>query len=344
MKRVIISIAVALVLVISLGVPALAAEVDTSANVIGGGGSTPVIKCKWETSDLGPGSDDDATKTGTQIDLDAPQQPEDVYYWVVVTDEDGMDNITEVWVDVYELQGGIEEAFKYEIFLDQIYCDEPQWPNAADAVQVAYDHGLLLLAPGFTLVDVKTELLKGEAKLYKGHSEIVHGQAGGYYRVEAYAQDAQANVSVPLHNCFEYVRTVYLELDFTAVNFGDVFISTPKKVSGDEDMTTPDKPSAKNGGNCDLDISVHFDDMGFTSPTGKVQFDARLGLNPTVDEIDPSVTTLLPGYLPICNTYEMDFSIHVIKDLVGGAHSGKVTITAVDRGTPDPGVSCPPLP
>lgn len=194
-KKVIISIAVALLLVMSLGVPVLAGgseEVDSTANVIGGGGTAPVIKCKWETSGPNPGDDDDIIKPGTQIDLTAAQGSEDVYYWVVVTDEQGVSNIGQVWVDVYELCASPDEQYKYEIYLEQIYCTEPEWPAAAIAVQVAYDAGLVLIGPGHTLESVKTQLLKNEAKLYKGHSMLEHPQPGGYYRVEAYAQDAQA--------------------------------------------------------------------------------------------------------------------------------------------------------
>jgi hypothetical protein len=104
------AIAVALVLLVVMAVPVMAdgtKTADTSANVLGGGGSPPIIKCKWETSGTAADSESgDPTHLtlGTQIDpvIDEAAQTcqATVYYWAVVMDPQGIDNIDEVAVDV----------------------------------------------------------------------------------------------------------------------------------------------------------------------------------------------------------------------------------------------------
>jgi len=337
MKKV-LGILLALVLVLAFSVPVMAVEepVTTAANVVGTGGSPPEIKCKWETAFDFPSGDDDTTTPGMQADLAGPQADKTIYYWAVVMDPQGVDNIQKVWADVYEPCG----TFKYEVDLEQIYCLEPA--SAVWALDLAEKAGLVVYGGVHTFATTSQQLLDGQAKMYKSSADLTHEQQGGYYRVEAYAQDAQANVSLMLENCFEYVRTPCIELDFAGVNFGDVLVCNEKIVSGDDQLDTPELPTIKNSGNCDLDISVHFDNMGFIAPTGEVEFDAQLNLFGKVSNILPSVWTPLPGKLVICTPTPMHFSIHVMKDTVKGAHSGTLTIKGVDSGTPCAGTPCLP--
>jgi hypothetical protein len=68
-----------------------------------------------------------------------------------------------------------------------------------------------------------------------------------------------------------------------------------------------------------------------------VGYDARLGLFepiplPGEPYIDPEIDIELPGELPLCNTLELDFSIHVSKATIG-TYTGNCTIWC----TPSPG-------
>jgi hypothetical protein len=183
-----------------------------------------------------------------------------------------------------------------------------------------------------------------------------------------YAIDNAPSQSVPLWNCFEYVRTVCVERDFDGIDFGALNLNEHKMLSGDEDMTTPDKPTLKNGGNADADIYVQFTrpvrDCNVGGGPGcetcemqQVIFDARLGLLEPVDNIPPvdeliddpatpmdeSLTGI--GMLPICHTWELDLSILPKKILpVDAVCFGKydltVTVKAMDAGTPCEGVPC----
>ena len=377
-KLIAIALALAMALALSLtAIPAMANtnEAETKVEVVSGGGTNhqPVIKAKWETSGPYCNSDDNTVKPGLQANPNVPQGTKTVYFWAVVSDPDSLDQITGVWVDLYKPDG----TLKVQIELEQVYCTEPEWPNAAVCVQAAADADLLVLGEMYdvsdpdnwiivpaTLDDVKTELIKGEAKLYKGSHDFVHGQWGGFYRVEAYALDAQST-SNRLENCFEYVRQVWLEKDFTAVDFGALQLSQGKIVSGDEDLTTPEKPTLKNGGNVDTKIIVHFSPMtlrdpatgdpipdpnGFPIPLAAVEHDARLGLLATVQPILPCEETFI-GVLHVCNTKELDLSIHpkkLYEDEAGnprfGIYKGMIRIIGEDNETPTAGTPCPPLP
>jgi len=356
MKKLIGILLLVVAIAMSLPMQAMALDVDTQVEVIGGGGTNnaPFIKCKWETSGPLANNDDNPLKPGLQANPIVPQGEKTVYFWAVVTDDDSMDQITGVWAEIFKPDG----TLKHQIELTQIFCTEPDWPKASAAVQAAADAELLTIAPGMTLDEVKTELIKGEAKLYKGSMTFVHGQWGGFHRVEVYALDAQST-SVRLVNCFEYVRTVCVEKDFTTVNFGSLQLSQSKVVSGDEDMGTPEKPTLKNGGNVDTMISVHYtpmylvdeegtmilDDNGEPIPLEVVVFNARLGLLPTVNDILPCQPVEI-GVLPVCHTWELDLSIHPKKISEGnfGMYQGVVQVTGEDAGTPTAGTPCPPLP
>lgn len=342
-----LTIVLALALSLALVGPVLAnngQDVETNVTVIGGGGSSPVIKCKWETAWTWANGDDDLTKDGLQVDLSViPQGSKTVYYWAVAADPNF--DVSKVWADVYEPC----DVFKYQVQLDQIYCDTPVW--AVADLELADAAGLITYGPGHDLASVSQQLLDEQAKMYKGQADLEHPQPGGYYHVQDRAQDASGNLSAILLNCFEYVRTPAIELDFTKIDFGEVPISTEVIISGDDIMDPVDTGprTIKNSGNCNLDISVHFDDMGLKPPEGDVEFDAQLDLCGKVIGIKPSVPTKLTGELPICNAYPMHFSIHIIKALELKAYSGKVTITGQDNLAPDgcdpcENVDCPTPP
>ena len=356
-----LGILLALVLVLAFSVPVMASV--TEVEMIGSDENAyvPIVKAKWETSDSWCSADDDPTKSGTQVNPNVPQGNVTAYFWAVVTDKPLAD-IKHVWAEIYHPDG----TLKVQIELEQMYCTpwtEANWLQAAECLGYADEADLVtygstnLDGDAIDFDDVYTELFKGEAKMYRGELTLEHGQPGGFYSVEVYAQD-QDSTSVRLVNCFEYVRMVCIEQDFTTVDFGKLKIDEIQKVSGDEDMTTLNKPTLKNGGNADTTVSVHFSEMYYVDTAGVltdvelevVTFDARLGALLTVDPIDPCVPTVI-GDIPICNTWELDLSIHPIKlaqDEAGvnlvGIYRGTITITGEDNGSPTPGTPCPPLP
>jgi hypothetical protein len=357
MKKV-LGIMLALVLTVAIAVPALANGVQTGVTIEAGGGNVPVVKCKWEETDVDP------TKPGTQINPPGVfGGTVNVKYFVVVTDiEDGGD-VGQTWVDVYHPsdwpdpdEGGQCGSFKYEIPLTR-------WEKVNETVKqqvlakftAADEAGLVTYAPGYNYSEVYYELDKCTADVWKGNEDLSYHQPAGNYTVEALCIDQSGNQSPGLNNTFEYVALSDIEIDFDAVNYGSTRICKEKWIAGDtifddpvDAAPDPNPATVRNIGNTDVRISVNQTDMGLdhtgSVPTEyqgdkapsaaesnwNVVFDARLGSN--VDNgmyYDPLVTVILPNKLRLCNTEELDFSIHIKKATAGESHTGNMTISCV---------------
>ena len=344
MKKV-LGILLALVLVLAFSVPVMA--VDTSVTVQSGGGNMPVVKCKWETPD------NDPIKAGTQINppcvFDGTVQ---VKYFVVVTDvEDGGD-VGQVWVDVShpddwpDPDTGKCGSFKYEVPLTR-------WVKSTEAIKqtiltqftAADTAGLVTYAAGYDYDDVWNELDKCTADVWKGNADLSYHQPAGNYTVEAFVIDQSGNQAGPLENPLEYVAASMIEIDFAGVDYGSTSICKEKWISGDKEFGTG-AATVRNIGNTDVKLKISQNDMTFghtvgdpTSYTGStppkpaqsnwnVVFDARLGSNVDMGMYyDPLTTVTLPNKLYLCNTEELDFSIHIKKATAGTTHSGAMTIT-----------------
>jgi len=363
MKK-LLTIVMVVVLSVALGLPAMAQTVTTGVNVTGGTTTPPVVKAKWEqdlTASLEDGDPAHLT-SGSQFlppGVFGGQKP--VQYWVVVTDDEGVSTINQVVVDVYHPSGPPENgSFKYQIILtlvDKVAVGIPAYDAAVAAGLVHYN-------TGFTDAEVDDELDKSTAQVYMGSADIDYCQPGGDYRVVADAYDgglwgSEAVPPTNLENTFLYVPVPGIEIDFNALQYGDVVVSAEKWIAGDTVWDTPigaapspNRATVRNVGNTDVKITVNETDMAFgfsgappataysgsTPPTNvnttpasyqsswNVVFDARLGsLAANAMYFDPNVTATLPNELPLCNKDELDFSIHVYKS-TAGTHSGSMTI------------------
>lgn len=344
MKKV-LAILLALALAVAVAVPVLA--VDTTVTVETGGGNIPVIKCKWEEPDK------DLTTPGIQINPPcAFEGTVPVRYFVVVTDEEDGGDVGQVWVDVYhpddwpDPETGQCGSFKYEVPLTRwVKSSESVKQTILDRFTAAEEAGLVTYASGYGYDDVWNELDKCTADLWKGNADLSYHQPAGNYTVEAFVIDQSGNESIALNNTFEYVAASMIEIDFTGVNYGSTSICKEKWIPGDTEFGTGGA-TVRNIGNTDVELKISQDDMTFghtvgdptsysgSTPPTKVQsnwnvvFDARLGSN--VDNgmyYDPLVTVTLPNKLYLCNTEELDFSIHIKKATAGESHSGEMTIT-----------------
>lgn len=346
-------------LVLAFSVPVMAQdEAGTGVVIEVGGGEVPVIKCKWEEPDM------DTTKDGIQINPPGVfEGTVNVQYYVVVTDEEDGGDVGQVWVDIYHPDNwpdpnstppGMCGTFKYEVPLTR-------WEKVNDTVKAkvlakfvaAHDAGLVTYAPGYNYTEVYNELDKCTADVWRGNADLSYHQPAGDYTVEAYVIDQSGNQAGPLENTFEYVALSLIEIDFNSLDYGSTRICKEKWIAGDENFVEPDEPApnpnpatVRNIGNTDVQITVNQDDMDFGHTVGdptayqgtkpptaaqsnwNVVFDARQGSD-IVNGMyyDPFVTVTLPNKLYLCDTEELDFSIHIIKATAGETHTGAMTIS-----------------
>jgi hypothetical protein len=341
-----LALAVAMALLLA-AVPAMAQEVGTSVSVQGGATAPPIIKCKWEqdiTSSLEDGDPTHAVPGAQFLPPLVYGGTKMVQYWVVVTDPEGVDTVTQVAVDVYHPLGPPENgSWKYQLILEKVDKFEAGIPGFVHAD----DLDLITYQEGYDYDDVIYELEKCTADVYMVQETLSYHQPAGDYRVAANAMDNSGGWAsengTDLENFFTYVPVCGIEIDFTAVSYGTVSVCFNKWIAGDTVFDDPagiapvDNPATvRNVGNTDAYITVEQDDMNFSysgPPENKdwnVEFDARLGSDPANEVVyEPFEWVTLPNVLPLCNTEELDFSIHVKKS-ISGEHTGYMTVGCLE--------------
>ena len=137
----------------------------------------------------------------------------------------------------------------------------------------------------------------------------------------------------------------FSSLDYGAIGWEDSTSTYAGYVDGDNVFGTAALPTMRNIGNTFFNLQVRQDDMGFgytPGPNYKVYYDAKVGsiseypfyggqatatnYDPTWIAGDPAPAagvgwTTLPGDIHCCNTWKLDFSIH-IETAASGSYSG----------------------
>jgi len=335
-------LAITLVVILSLAVPmtAMAAPIDTEA-LVGGSGSAPYVCAKFETPDHDPLLD------GTQIEPVAGGTRL-VKFYVVVGDPNGLDDISAVYVKVYHpLPDG---SFKFQldavraswtlipytgmIDMDGDCVGETLVPDALDDLdaqgRITYGFDPVRGA-AMDLGKLKYDLEEGKQLLVELVGEMDYCQPSGNYRVEAIAVDQGGKAST-LENLFFYISIVALRCDFAKINWGSVNVCQWNVLYGDEDMTTPTKPTVHNIGNDPAKLELHFTDMLGANYLKKISdFDASmLGGHIELSACTPQIITDAAGApinLPPCTPTQIDFSVHPPTGTPEDIYTGTMTIT-----------------
>jgi hypothetical protein len=336
MKK-ILAVVLAIVLTLASTLAVAAADMDTEA-VVGGSGSAPYVCAKFETPDHDPA-------LGTQIEP-VPGGTRLVKFYVVVGDPNGVDDISATYVKVYHPDG----SFKFQldairpawtvipytglIDMDGDCMGETPVPDALDMLdaQNRITYGFdPVRGETMTLGTLKYDLDHGKQLLVELVGEMDYHQPCGDYRVEAIAVD-QGGKSGILENFFFYISIVALRCDFTRVNWGNVNVCQWNVLYGDEDLSTPTKPTIQNIGNDPAKIELHFTEMVGDNFGKKIlDFDASmLGGHIELVACTPEVITDAAGdpvVLPACTPTQIDFSVHPPTGTPEDTYRGRMTIT-----------------
>jgi len=308
-----IAIVIAVVVVMAFTVPAMA-DVGTSVTVISGAGSAPVVKALWvsdtQASPAGESGDTSHSVLGVQIKPNLGfQKLKDVTFWAVATDLGGVANITNVYADVYELDG---TTLKFEVKLPNFKTDDPAYLEYFDPAYAAGPIGSPIF--GMTTVnvaakdpqtgalidkaDIDEELNQQLAGLWYGTYSFDNCQLDGRYKVVINAFNGQGQVG-SFQGWMDWIAYTAADIDFTSINYGNVPLNPPspaaklyKQVGGDRIWETPGPagfPSATNhatianAGNTFLKLQVKQDDLGLGQtviagvPTWNVRYAFRMG-------------------------------------------------------------------
>lgn len=349
----------ALVAMISMmwgAVAPVLAQPDASTGLTrgSGGGSNPIVKAKWEMDDWN--GTDSSTDPGAQLPAPGVWGSNLIYkVCAIATDPNGVGDLDlgGVYADIYypagkaihdlnpstdvhrdtaggtqdEGQGGcgahieqnklikMDKTAGYDLFCNKIRTNNNNLPT----FHTGYDYDEICGDTG--------ELMKEEAFVYCDVKKLTWEDPAGMYTVKVKAQDKSGNDSNILENQFEYLPLTAFEKDFTNVDYGQVMLSTDKKIPGDLTFGTANLPTIRNLGNTRLYMHIAQDDMGLGKSSGvwNVEFDARVGnhiadwtvynpfgYKPAVP-VWQSDYTQLEDILDLSEVEEMDFSIHVKK-------------------------------
>jgi len=337
MKKLLVLLLVATCTLMSV-MPALAegattGEATTEAVVVAAG-KPPIVKAKWEWS-----PNDDPARPGIQIwPNPAGPKPGDpgeteIWVWAVVTDTNGIGDITGVYFKVFE-PGGEECTEKGP-------CAECPEPNI-EKIQVhmtketdwetAKKHGLDTgqLTPK-QAAELDEELEKNHSEMWVGSWIYEVHQPAGDYCIEVTAVD-QAGNKTKLGNCILIESIVVLALDFDKVDFGEIVPNAEKWVMGNETFSPGDgRPTVWNQGNDPASLKVHFTEMvGAEEGKSIDQFDVKL-LDETTDAKASEWCTLEGPIMP-CTPLQIDFSIHPPVFLPADTYSGAIHFEIVHQG------------
>jgi hypothetical protein len=202
--------------------------------------------------------DDDPVAPGTQIypPLEwGVYKP--VFYYALVDDQQGDDDVVNVDVDVWHPEGSpppydANDYLKYELTLtryanffgaqnpwagafEEWFADE--WFDYAYAAGVIEDYNIGInpdTGYKYTIGEI-CELIDQESVGFWAVCGWIHyEQPAGTYPVEIVAVDNQSNIST-LDYSFYYIPVSMVEFDFTSINFGKVMVNTTQEIDGDRD-------------------------------------------------------------------------------------------------------------
>ena len=301
------------------------ADVPGSAAVLEGAGVSPVVEFIWVLPD------EDNLTQGTQLEVLAGGQRDDIYACLVVSDADSRDTIADVFVDVYHP----DTSFKYQIHGVRITD-----PNAVEQCKSdALAHGLI---NSQDWEDINYNIFSQQNwYMYEVWLPMFYHQPAGDYEARGYAVDTQSRASEPESAFFTWIPGTFLELDFTAVSFGNIQPGAWKIVNGDLLFILDDgMPTVRNQGNTGVLVGLEFSEfIGQGSLPNKIidDFDAQLRNLGTNNHYsvpgehlefvaDQFVQFTYP--IELCRQEKIDFSIHADVGSLPDQYAGNITVYA----------------
>ena len=357
MKRLLV-LALAVIMLLTMAVPAMADTLGTSVTVVSNvGGTAPLVKALWAHdagNNVASESADPSHQTpGVQImPTQGYQATHDITFAAVVTDGNGVANLTHVYADITNPDG----TLKFEVELTRHATDD----TSVTLFDQAYNANMVTVNTVSNKADIDEELNQTLAVKYWGTYHFDNCQLTGTYGITINAFNTQTLVG-QLTGSFLWAPLTAAEFDFNAVNYGGVTMNVHKQIDGDWTFNSPvgaapspNPATIRNIGNTYLRMTVKEDDMGLGTTVGSanlwnVLYDFRLGDG----DVAPGTTTGYTNYVPavvkggnlaaapsvsslqilnLCAVSKVDFSIEVLKDITpGSAKSGTMIIGAAQE-------------
>jgi hypothetical protein len=233
--KIFLAILLAAIMAVSIALPAMADSVGTVVTVSSGSGTAPLVKALWAhdggTLVTSETADPSHTTPGVQIlPTQGYQALHDITFVAVVTDGNGVRNLTHVYADIMNPDGSL----KFEVELTRHSTDD----FSVTEFDAAYNANMVTVNTASNKADIDEELNQQEAAKYWGTYHFDNCQLTGTYAIIIKALNVQTLVGT-FGGSFLWAPLTAAEFDFNQVNYGTVTMGVHKQIGGDWTFNSP---------------------------------------------------------------------------------------------------------
>jgi hypothetical protein len=229
----------------------------------------------------------------------------------------GLDNIKQV---LYQVQYPDVEPFCGCSKPKEDFTRETSTGDIEDAIDDAYDAELISKNDKDALY--YNLFNQGNWSIWRAELCLDYCEPAGTWTLYVWGEDYNNNYMNVVEIEFDYVAVAVMQTDFSSIDYGEVSPGVTKRIEGDADMGTHNRPTLKNIGNTRLKLQIKSDEMLMEGEqNGITKFDYQFKDEEEDYDVEDGWFEIGP-ILCLCNTEKLDLSIHPGRLLPQGEYEG----------------------
>lgn len=314
-------------------------QVTTEAIIAGGPVAAPTIIKAFVLDDDGDTTNHNDTRTQVLPPLGVGMAETDKTFWkyVIVTSPGGYDYISTVYEKLLDPYGNLKPDPKQDSISDEVIMTlVDSVIDAGEIAQVLQDarNNNLLTPDEYVEYTDMLHPNKKQGKMFKIDNSLNNHNEPGEYTLWLKAVDVVGQTTINETYTFDYMTSVGFEIDFNAVNYGQIVPGYTRIVAGNEMLADDGKPTIKNQGNIPIQVNVTASNLlndlnqyisaEYLSVALLGDHRWNLSAGQIVPHIDNNDGLLMP-----CTPRQIDFDINAPVSTGAGTYTGTMTIDLV---------------
>ena len=314
-------------------------QVTTEAIIAGGTVAAPTIVKAFVLDDDGDTTNHNDTRTQVLPPLGVGMAETDKTFWkyVIVTSPGGYDYISTVYEKLLDPYGNLKPDPKQDSISDEVIMTlVDSVIDAGEIAQVLQDarNNNLLTPDEYVEYTDMLHPNKKQGKMFKIDNSLNNHNEPGEYTLWLKAVDVVGQTTINETYTFDYMTSVGFEIDFNAVNYGQIVPGFTRIVAGNEMLADDGKPTIKNQGNIPIQVNVTASNLlndlnqyisaEYLSVALLGDHRWNLSAGQIVPHIDNNDGLLMP-----CTPRQIDFDINAPVSTGAGTYTGTMTIDLV---------------
>ena len=314
-------------------------QVTTEAIIAGGPVAAPTIVKAFVLDDDGDTTNHNDTRTQVLPPLGVGMAETDKTFWkyVIVTSPGGYDYISTVYEKLLDPYGNLKPDPKQDSISDEVIMTlVDSVIDAGEIAQVLQDarNNNLLTPDEYVEYTDMLHPNKKQGKMFKIDNSLNNHNEPGEYTLWLKAVDVVGQTTINETYTFDYMTSVGFEIDFNAVNYGQIVPGFTRIVAGNEMLADDGKPTIKNQGNIPIQVNVTASNLlndlnqyisaEYLSVALLGDHRWNLSAGQIVPHIDNNDGLLMP-----CTPRQIDFDINAPVSTGAGTYTGTMTIDLV---------------